>query len=172
MALFDDPLVFVDFQHVQCGQLALGWVGQVGGDGVEPVEFGCGGEGFGVAAPVDGGFAGGVGAGGDRQQGRDAGADELGDAVLDLLAGLVVAPAEAVADAAQPVLGLGQGAFAGLGDGGGFLAGPDVGHPQPVAAGDLGVGVGDLDLAQQAPVAGALGAGVAVVRVGRSGRGR
>ena len=38
VALFDDPLVFVDVEHVERGQCALGWVGQVGGEGVEPVE--------------------------------------------------------------------------------------------------------------------------------------
>ena len=54
-------------------------------------------------------------------------ADDLGDPVVDLLSGLVVAPAEAVADAGERVFGRGQGAFAGVGDGGGFLGGPDVG---------------------------------------------
>ena len=99
VALFDDPLVFVDFEHVERGQRRLGWVGQVGGDCVESVEFGCGGDGFWVAPPGDGGFAGRVDAGGDGDQVGDARADECGDAVVDLLFGLVVAAAESVADA-------------------------------------------------------------------------
>ena len=132
VALFDDPLVFVDVEHVERGQLPLGRVGQVGGDGVEPVESGRGGDGVGVALPVDGGFAVGGGAGGDGDQVGDAGADDRGDPVVDLFFGLVVAPAETVADSGERVLGLGQGAVAGVGDGGGFFGGPDVGDAQPV----------------------------------------
>lgn len=74
--------------------------------------------------------------------------DGLGDPVVDLLFGLVVAPAEAVADSGERVLGGGQGAFAGLGDGGGLLAGPDVVDAQPVdTAGAL---VEDLPVVQYA----------------------
>ena len=57
VALFDDPLVFVDVEHVERGQFPVGRVGQVGGDGVEPVESGRGGDGVGVALPGDGGCA-------------------------------------------------------------------------------------------------------------------
>ena len=67
--------------------------------------------------------------------------DDLGDPVVDLLVGLVVAPAEAVADSGERVFGGGQGAVAGVGDGGGLLGGPDVGDAQPV--GGTGVVVGD-----------------------------
>ena len=42
VALFDDPLVFVGVEHVERGQRAAGWVGQVGGEGVEPVQCRCG----------------------------------------------------------------------------------------------------------------------------------
>ena len=98
VALFDDPLVFVDAEHVERGQRAPGWVGQVGGQGVEPVVGGCAGDGVRVAVPGDGGFALVVDAGGDGDQVGDAVSDDLGDPVVDLLAGFVVAPAEAVAD--------------------------------------------------------------------------
>ena len=39
VALFDDPLVLVDVEHLEGGQFLSGRVGQVGGDGVEPVEL-------------------------------------------------------------------------------------------------------------------------------------
>ena len=85
MALFDDPLVFVDLEHIEGGQLPVGWVGQVGGQGVKPVEGGGGGEGARVAAPGDGGGAVGGGAGGDGDQLGDVFADDGGDPVVDLL---------------------------------------------------------------------------------------
>ena len=44
VALFDDPLVFVDLEHIAGGQRPVGWVGQVGGQGIQPVEVGCGGQ--------------------------------------------------------------------------------------------------------------------------------
>src|SRR5206468_9929908 len=68
VALFDDPLVFVEVEHVEGGQGALGWVGQVGGQRVEPVQRRGGGDGVGVAMPGDGGFVFVVDAGGDRDQ--------------------------------------------------------------------------------------------------------
>ena len=55
-----------------------------------------------------------------------------------------MAAAEPVTDAGQCGFGLGQGAFAGGGDGGGFLGGPDVGGAQPVACAVL---AGDLEWA-------------------------
>ena len=51
VALFDDPLVFVDAEYVERGERAPGWVGQVGGQGVEPVVGGCAGDGVRVAVP-------------------------------------------------------------------------------------------------------------------------
>ena len=93
-------------------------------------------------------------AGGDGDQVGDAGADDRGDPVVDLLAGLVVTPAETVADASERFLGPGQGAVAGVGDGGGFFGGPDVGDAQPVGA--AGVVVEDLSVAQHALPQGAL----------------
>src|SRR4029077_5880445 len=125
------------------GQFPLGRVGQVGGDGVEPVESGRGGDGVGVALPGDGGCAVCGDAGGDGDQVGDAAADDGGAPVVDLLAGLVVTPAETVADASERFLGPGQGAVAGLGDGAGLLGGPDVGDAQPVG----GAGVGVIDVA-------------------------
>ena len=89
-----------------------------------------------------------VDAGGDGDQVGDAVSDDLGDPVVDLLCGLVVAPAEAVADSGERVFGRGQGAFAGVGDGGGLFGRPDVGDAQPV--GGAGVVVGDVLLAQHA----------------------
>ena len=115
VALFDDPLVFVDLEHIAGGQRPVGWVGQVGGQGIPPVEVGCGGQSARVAAPGDGGGAVGGGAGGDGDQLGDVGTEDLGDPVVDLLLSLVVAPAAAVADAGERGLGAGQGAVAGLG---------------------------------------------------------
>ncbi len=109
---------------------------------------------MGVAVPGDGGFALVVDAGGDGDQVGDAVADDVGDPVVDLLVGFVVAPAEAVADSGEGVLGGGQGALAGVGDRGGLLGGPDVGDAQPV--GGAGVVVGDVALAQHAFPHGAL----------------
>ncbi|HUL98805.1 MAG TPA: hypothetical protein VLU24_05190 [Mycobacterium sp.] len=84
MALFDDPLVLVGVEHVERGQLVAGWVGQVGGEGIKPVQRRCAGDGVGVAVPGDGGFALVVDAGGDGDQRADAVADDLGDPVVDL----------------------------------------------------------------------------------------
>ena len=49
--LFDDPLVFSDVEHVVRASVP---VGQVGGDGIQPVESCCGGDGAPVVVPVDG----------------------------------------------------------------------------------------------------------------------
>src|ERR1700757_180854 len=96
-----------------------GWVGQVGGQSVEPVECGGSGDGAPVAPPGGGGCAVVSDAGGDADQLGDVGAEDLGDPVVDLRAGLVVAPAQAVADAGERGFGGRQGAFAGLGHGAG-----------------------------------------------------
>src|SRR6201998_257203 len=164
VAWFDDPLVFVDLEHIRGGQRPVGWVGQVGGQGIKPVEAGCGGESTRGGAPGDGGGAVVGGAGGDGDQLGDVGAEDLGDPVVDLLFGLVVAPAAAVADAGERGFCAGQGAVAGLGDGGGLLGGPDVG-PAPAGA-TGGVGVVDLPVAQQAFPHGAGGGGQSLLAVG------
>src|ERR1700737_415280 len=75
VALFDDPLVFVDVEHVERGQFPVGRVGQVGGDGVEPVESGRGGDGARVGVPGDGGWGVCGDAGGDGDEGGDGGGD-------------------------------------------------------------------------------------------------
>ena len=69
--------------------------------------------------------------------------DDVGDPVVDLLAGFVVAAAEAVADAGEGVFGVGQGALAGVGDRGGLLGGPDVGDAQAVGGAGVAVVVGE-----------------------------
>lgn len=81
-----------------------------------------------------------VGADLDVQQRFYAAVHDPGDLGTDLLGALVVATVQAVADPGQLGLGLGQGAFAGLGDRVGLLGEPDVGHPQVVVAAVLGVG--------------------------------
>ena len=63
-------------------------------------------------------------------QACDGAGEDLGDARVDLLAGLVVAPAEAALDARERVLGLGQRALAGGGDLARLLGGVDVGDAQ------------------------------------------
>ena len=57
VALFDDPLVFVDVEYVERGECLSGRVGQVGGQGVEPVEGDALVMASRVAVPGDGGFA-------------------------------------------------------------------------------------------------------------------
>ena len=81
------------------------------------------------------------------------GADDPRDAGLDLLAGLVVAPAEPVLDALQLLFGLAQRALAGGGGLALLLGGVDVGDAE--AAGLAGLGVGDLPVSERAAVAGA-----------------
>jgi hypothetical protein len=58
---------------------------------------------------------------GDAQQWRHVGADDAVHPGLNLLRRLVVPAAESTADTSEFGLGLGQGAFAGLGDRPGFL---------------------------------------------------
>ena len=94
---------------------------EVGGQGRDPVGGGCGIDGGLVAGPVDGGPCLCIGAGGDLQEWCDLGAEDLGDAGVDLLEGLVVAAAKPVADLGQCGLGLDQGPFAGIGDRGLFF---------------------------------------------------
>ena len=139
-------------------------VGQGGGQGVEPVVAGGVVDGGLVAVPGDGGFGAVVDAGGDGDQPGDVLTDDLRDAGVDLGAGLVVAPAEAVADPGEVGFDLAEGTFAGLGDRGGFLAGPDVGHPQLVVG--SGGGVGDRQRAQQPAPAGAPVGGQVLLALG------
>src|SRR5216683_4542188 len=94
VALLDDPLVFVDLQHVQGGQRgAAGVVGQVGGQRVQPVQGTGGSDRGGVARPGDDGLAG-LGAGAHGQQVLDGAGEDLRDPGINLLPGLVVAAAE------------------------------------------------------------------------------
>ena len=74
-----------------------------------------------------------------------------GRSSLDLVAGLVVAAAESVADALERVLGLRQRAFAGVGDLGRLLGGVDVRDAQRQRR-RVSLG-GDLPVAQRALVA-------------------
>jgi hypothetical protein len=106
VALLGDPLVFVDFEDVQCGQRgAVVVVGQVGGQRVQAIEPGCRGDRFGVAVPADDGLAG-PGAGADLDQAGGLSGEDLGDLRVDLLAGLVVAAAQAVTDLGEGFPGL------------------------------------------------------------------
>ena len=84
VALFDDPLVFVDLEHSRAAA-GVGRVGQVGGQGIQPVEGGCGGQRARVGAPGDGGGAVAGGAGGDGDQLGEVGPEDLGDPVIDVL---------------------------------------------------------------------------------------
>src|ERR1700683_3123685 len=93
VALLDDPLVFVDLQHVQGGQRgAVVVVGQVGGQRVQPVEPGRRGDRVLVAVPADGGLAG-LGGGVHLDQAGCVAGEDLRDLRVDLPAGLAVAAA-------------------------------------------------------------------------------
>jgi hypothetical protein len=63
----------------------------------------------------------GLGAAADGDQVPDRAGEDLGASRVGLLAGLVVAAAQAAADAGEDGLGLGQGGLAGVADGSGFL---------------------------------------------------
>src|ERR1035437_10252495 len=140
VALFRDPLVLVDLQHIEGGQRrAAAGAGQVGGQGIQAVQGAGGGDRGGVAGPGDDGLAG-PGAGAHLEQVRGFAGEDPGDLRVDLPAGLVVAAAQPVGDPAQGGLGLVQGALAGLADGGGFFGGPDVGRLQVMAGSVLGDG--------------------------------
>src|ERR1019366_2445915 len=106
VALLDDPLVLVDFQDVQCGQLGAVVVArQVGGERVEAVEAACRGDRVLAALPADDRLAG-PGAGGHGDQVFHLADQDLGDFGVDLFAGLVVAAAEPAGDFREGGLGL------------------------------------------------------------------
>src|SRR5229473_1580060 len=153
VALLDDPLVFVDFQHVQGGQCgAVVVVGQVGGQRVQPVKPGGRGDRILVAVPADDGLAG-LGGGAQLDQAGGLAGEDPGGLRIDLLAGLVVAAAQPIADLGQAVFGPGQCALAGIAHGGGLLRGPDVGGAQVMVAGGRVI---DRERGEQAPPCGAL----------------
>src|ERR1017187_3399855 len=107
VALLDDPLVLVDLQDIQRGQRpAVVVVGQVGGQGIQPVQGRGRGDRGSVAMPADDELAG-AGAGGDGQQAGGPAGEGLGDSGVGLLSGLVVAAAQPVAHPGQRGLGLG-----------------------------------------------------------------
>ena len=85
------------------------------------------------------------------------GAHDGGDLVIHLFAGLVVAPAEAVADLGERLLCLAQRSLPALGHRRRLFGGPDVGHPP--AAGFARVGIDRLEGAQRSSVAGAAAVG-------------
>ena len=108
VAALDYLLAFVVAQDLPDGQ-AL--VGEVGRERVDPVGAGGRVDRILVARPGECRLAV-AGAGACRDQPLDVRGDDPGDARLDLLAGLVVAPAKPVLDALQLLLGLRERAFA------------------------------------------------------------
>ena len=146
VAALDDLLAFVVAQQLPGGQPRAG---EVGRQRVEPVGLGGGGDRVVVARPGERGLAV-AGGGGGADQPFDVGSDDPGDAGLDLLAGLVVAPAEPVLDALQLLFGLAQRALAGGGGLALLLGGVDVGDAE--AAGLAGLGVGDIPVSECAAV--------------------
>ena len=111
MAAFDDLLVLVELEDLGRGER----VGVVGGERVDAVGRGGGGD-RGLVARVGEGRLAVAGAGVDVQQRCEVGAEDRGDALFDVLAGRVVAAAEATLDAGECRFGFGQGALACGGD--------------------------------------------------------
>src|SRR5450755_3778232 len=111
VAALDDLLAFVVAQQLSGGQPRAG---EVGRERVDPVGLGGGDDRVVVARPGERGLAV-AGGGARRDQPFDVGGDDPRDAFLDLLAGLVVAPAEPVLDALELLFCLAQRALAGGG---------------------------------------------------------
>ena len=111
-----DQLVFVEAQQLGGRQPP----GQVGGQRVDPVGAGGLADGVLVTPGPQGGRAR-AGAGGDLQQAAHGRAEELRDLGVDLIAGLVVAAAQATLGLAEGGLCLGQGALTPVGDAAGLL---------------------------------------------------
>src|SRR5205823_6239874 len=151
VAALDDLLALVAVKDRVGAQAP---VGEVGGERVDAVGSGGLGDLLLAALPADRRAAL-AGCRVDLDEVLDGADQDLGDAAVELLAGLVVAPAEAASHPLELVLGSPERALACRFDLAFLLGGVDVGQPEAVAF--AGLGVFELPIADRASVAGALG---------------